>query len=639
MPPRRSASTAADSPAADSPAEKLGVYRAKRDFGRTPEPSGGEKDAREKSPDQLSFVVQKHDARRLHYDFRLELDGVLLSWAIPKGPSLDPADKRLAVQTEDHPIAYGGFEGVIPEGEYGGGSVIVWDRGVWIPEGDPREALRRGRLSFALEGEKLRGKFHLVRTRGRGRGDKESWLFFASKEGHEAVERTSLTEREPRSVISGRTVEQVAEDRDRIWHSKPVGGSGSGVKARVRALAEKTMAAAAAKKSAAAKGAPGKVSTVKAKKAVKGSTKTPPARAARGSGAAASASGSPAPTGDLAALIAAIPAQLSISVKLTNLDKVLYPEQGLTKAAIVAYYAAVAEHMIPLVRDRPLMLVRCPDGAGRQCFHQKHVGKGTPDALHRVPIEEGGEVHESMALDDLDGLLALAQLGALEVHTWGSRRDDVERPDLLVMDLDPDESLPWDAVRDAAVELRERLADLGLTSFVKTTGGKGLHVVAPFARRIGWDELKSFTQGVAVAMVRDQPKRFVANMSKAQRRGKIFVDYLRNGRGATAVAPYSTRVRAGATVAAPITWDELAAGVRPGDFTVLSMPARLSALKSDPWDGFDELRQSIGASARRSVGPAADKPSTARKPTARKPTARRSPTARKPTAPNRAAHR
>src|SRR6266545_73013 len=274
----------------------LEQYQKKRDFQQTPEPAGTVR-RRKKPAAALSFVVQKHAARRLHYDFRLELDGVLLSWAIPRGPSLDPAAKRLAVRTEDHPIEYGDFEGVIPEGEYGGGAVIVWDRGRWQPEGDARDALRRGRLTFTLEGEKLAGRFHLIRTRGEGRA--ENWLFFRGKGdggGKDGGKDGELTEREPRSVLSGRTLEEVAEARDRVWRSN---------------------------------------------------------RAA---------------SADLTALIGALPKKLSSRVKLTNLDKVLYPEQGLTKAAIIAYLAVVAERMLPLCADRPLMLLRCPDGQHRQCF-------------------------------------------------------------------------------------------------------------------------------------------------------------------------------------------------------------------------------------------------------------------------------
>jgi bifunctional non-homologous end joining protein LigD len=541
----------------DASSGKLREYRAKRDFGRTPEPSGDGK--RAANGEGLSFVVQKHAARRLHYDFRLELDGVLLSWAIPKGPSLDPTDKRLAVRTEDHPIDYGDFEGIIPEGEYGGGAVIVWDRGSWQPDGDANEALRRGRLTFSLDGTKLHGRFHLIRTRGDGRAD--NWLFFKGKDESADAKEGELTEREPRSVLSGRTVEEVAEAPDRVWHSNRAGDGAAKPKTRKGRIA----AAAKAPSRAAGK-------------------RRPPPRA------------------DLRALIEAIPKSLPSSVQLTNLDKVLYPDEGLTKAAVIAYYAVAAERMLPLVADRPLMLLRCPDGRHRQCFFQKHVGMGVPDVLQRVPVPEGDGEGEYMAASSAEGLIALAQLGALELHMWGCRRDQIERPDLLVMDLDPDESLPWQAVCDAAVELRQRLADLSLESFVKTTGGKGLHVVAPVARRLEWDEFKAFAHDLAVAMVRDQPSRYVAVAGKARRAGKIFVDYLRNGRGSTAIAPYSTRARPGATVAAPITWDELAAGVKPADFTVFTMPSRL-AERRDPWAGFADVRQSITAASRRALAP------------------------------------
>jgi bifunctional non-homologous end joining protein LigD len=560
--------TRASHPPADGAASKLRTYRAKRDFGRTPEPSGEARRRRRAraGKGELAFVVQKHAARRLHYDFRLELDGVLLSWAIPRGPSLDPGDKRLAVRTEDHPLDYGDFEGVIPEGEYGGGSVIVWDRGGWQPEGDAQDGLRRGRLTFTLDGEKLHGRFHLIRTRGDGKAD--SWLFFKGKDADAAAdgEDGEVTEREPRSVLSGRTIEQVAEARDRVWHSSRDGGDAS---ERPAPRTRKGRIAAAARESV---------------------NRAP-------------AAAPPAGRADLSALIRAIPKKLPSSVQLTNLDKVLYPEQGLSKAAIVAYYAVVAKRMVPLVADRPLMLLRCPEGRHKNCFVQKHVSRGVPDALHAVPVEEGGEARQYMALDSFDGLVALAQMGALEIHMWGSRKDSIERPDLLVMDLDPDESLPWKAVRDAALDVRRRLADLSLDTFVKTTGGKGLHVVAPIARRTGWDELKELAHALALAMARDQPDRYVATATKSKRAGKIFVDYLRNARGATAIAPYSTRVHPGATVSAPITWDELEAGVAPADFTVLTMPARLSSQRRDPWHGFAATRQAITASMRAALAP------------------------------------
>jgi bifunctional non-homologous end joining protein LigD len=293
--------------------------------------------------------------------------------------------------------------------------------------------------------------------------------------------------------------------------------------------------------------------------------------------------------------------KLSLPFALTNLTKQLYPEAKLRKADVIAYYAAVAEHMLPHIADRPLTLLRCPNGVGSKGFFQKHASDTVPSVVQRIEIEESGESAAYMAVRDLPGLIALAQLGVLEIHTWGCHAPDIERPDKLVFDIDPDPSVGWDAVVEAAVEVRVRLGDLGLESFVQTTGGKGLHVVAPFRPRIGWDELKQFSQGIAQSMAADEPKRYVVNMRKDQRKGRIFLDYLRNGRGATAVAPFSTRARSGATVAAPITWDELMEGVEPGQFTVRSMIDRIGHV-SDPWRGYGKLRQNLRPAALRAAG-------------------------------------
>jgi bifunctional non-homologous end joining protein LigD len=430
---------------------QLRRYRAKRDFARTPEPSG-KKAARARAG--LRYVIQKHAARALHYDFRLELDGVLLSWAVPKGPSQTPGEKRLAMRTEDHPLEYADFEGEIPRGEYGGGTVAIWDRGVWKPEGDPHEGLKRGRLTFELVGERLDGRWHLVRTRLSG-GKRESWL-----------------------LMKGR---------------------------------------------------------------------------------------------DFA---------------LTHIDKVLYPELGITKGELAAYLHQVADRLLPHVTGRPLTLVRCPDGRHKQCFFQKHYKPGTPEGIERIPIvEESGERAEYLMIHDLAGLMGVAQINALELHPWGSRADKLERPDLLIFDLDPDRSLPWQAVVDAAFDL-EKL--LGLTSFAKTTGGKGLHVVAPISRRSDWERVKAFSKRIASALAEAHPDRYTINPLKAQRRRKIFIDYLRNGRGATAVAAWSPRAFAGATVATPISWDELGRGVDPQRFTLATVLER-----PDPWTSFFDVKQSL----------------------------------------------
>jgi bifunctional non-homologous end joining protein LigD len=529
-----------------APAGKLARYRSMRDFSRTPEPSGKRIRETPRGKAAARFVIQKHAARRLHYDFRLEHEGVLWSWSVPKGPSLSPSERRLAVRTEDHPLDYADFEGVIPAGEYGGGTVVVWDRGTWRPEGDPAEAMRKGRLSFSLDGEKLAGKWHLVKTRGDGKS--ESWLLFKSRDDA-ADERSDIVAAQPQSVISGRSLEEVAEAGDRVWHSNR-------------------------------KAAP----TVAQKRAARIAS----ARRAR-----------VAPAGDVHALVE----QLPLGFPLTNLDKVLYPEQGLTKGQLIAYLAVVADWMLPHVAHRPLTIVRCPEGRKKPCFYQKHVLAGSPPAIHRLPIEESdGEQVDYMEIRDMAGLVALAQLGTLEIHTWGARSDRPEQPDLMVFDLDPDERLPWDRVALAAFAMRKQLHELGFTSHVKTTGGKGLHVVASIRRGPEWDEVKAFTKAVVEQMEREDPSLYTTNMGKAHRRGKIFLDYLRNGRNATFIAPYSPRAREGAPVAVPITWEELARGVDPASFTVTTVPRRLAQLERDPWEGIASPSRGITATAWRAVG-------------------------------------
>ena len=521
---------------------KLSTYRGKRDFERTPEPSG----TVAKLHAGHGFVIQKHAARRLHYDFRLELDGVLLSWAVPKGPSLQPRDRRLAVRVEDHPLDYAGFEGTIPAGQYGGGSVVVWDRGTWQPEGDARASLARGKLAFTLDGEKLHGRWHLVRTKPQGTQD--AWLLFKGRDDA-ASDTVDIVEAEPESVLSGRTIEQVAAAPERVWHSDRAD----------KVVPPKAHTSASSPRSPKVAGGP------------------------RGPRAPSPEVGKP---GNVAALVT----QLPLSFELTNLDKVLYPEDGITKAQLVAYLAVAAERMLPHVANRPLTLVRHPNGRAAKGFFQKHRPKGTPDEL--VALELEGDDEPWMILRDMPGLVAAAQLGSLELHTWGCRAPDVEHPDVLVLDLDPDPGLPWDRVVAAAIEVRRRLHAAGLESFVKTTGGKGLHVVAPIARGAPWDQLREFTKAFAARLEHDEPAGYTSNMAKAQRKGRIFVDYLRNVRGATFVAPYSPRAREHAPVATPITWEELAGGVQPSSFTMITVPERIARI-ADPWAAYATLKQKL----------------------------------------------
>jgi bifunctional non-homologous end joining protein LigD len=862
----------------------LATYRRKRDFERTREPRG-----KKKARKGFSYVIQKHAARRLHYDFRLELDGVLLSWAVPKGPSLDPQVKRLAVQTEDHPVDYGGFEGTIPKGEYGGGTVLIWDRGTWEPEGDPRAGYRKGHLAFELHGERLQGRWHLVRTRGRGE-KKPSWLLFKGTD-ERASKTESIVDRETSSVVTDRSLEEIssgrrgsakrkgkraaalteadgarraklparieiekatltteAPDGDDWLHElkldgyrvvahlrrgKPVrlstrngndftarapevaaeladldvddaildgemvvlrpdgvsdfqllqnalGSSSSDIlyyafdllhldgldlrgvplDARKRQLANLLgrtrrsrvrlsdhiigdgpaffdQACAAGAEGIVAKrrdsvyrgtrtrdwlkikclarqefviggftepsgsrshlGAlligfrengelryAGKVGTgfteaslreLHAKLAPIERDRAPfadPPRGAESRGVhwvepklvaeveyteltsdrrlrhptfrglredkSARTIGLERPSpravnsssrgggkrgatathrttgrtservpsskrstkrsgagGDAIATVrssAPEPAPLPKGFRLTHPERVLYPEAGITKHDLALYYAAVAPWILPHVANRPLTIVRCPQGHAKACFFQKHAQKGQPDAIRIVPIEDEDGLADYTYIRDVEGLLSLVQMSVLEIHTWGSHVRNHERPDLIVLDLDPHEDVPWKQVVTTALLLRDLFEQLGLESFVKTTGGKGLHVCIPFQSRLGWDEVKNFTQAIAEALAQDAPDRYVATMSKAKRKGRIFVDYLRNGRGATFIAPYSTRARPGAPVALPVEWDELT-DIPPGSFTMKTVLAHIRSRKRDPWERMLEVKQTL----------------------------------------------
>lgn len=818
--------------------DRLRTYRAKRDFAVTAEPAGEPERARA----GRRCVIQKHAARRLHYDFRLEHDGVLLSWACPKGPSLDPGDKRLAVRVEDHPVEYGSFEGTIPKGQYGGGSVMLWDTGSWEPHGDVDEGLAEGKLSFTLHGTRLEGGWALVRLRGRGKRDRgrENWLLIKERDAQAKVDGVPVTERATTSAVSGRSMQAIAED-DSVWRSDradrakkkskpsavkipafvapqlatlvdaaPTGGDwlheikydgyralasiGDGeVVIRTRtgldwtdkfaalvaplarlpcrsALLDGEIAVADAeghtdfaalqdalaggrggfgyyvfdllhldgqdlralplierkrrlerllagqpKKgplfySSHVEGKGGQVfrqacdlalegivskriadpyrsgrtkSWIKAKCGMeqefviigwrpsskhgrplsslllgvreegklrycgrvgtgysrgtlaelareleRHARKTPPvadiprsiARHARfvepvlvaeiafrgwtrdnrirqGSfkglradkPARAVVRERPMPRSDTE--ISANDSESEIhGVRITHPDRVLFAEQGVTKRALVEYYLSVAAAMLPHVARRPLALLRCPQGRGKECFFQKHASAGWPDQFGRIRIREKSATREYLYIEDERGLVAAAQLGVLELHIWGARADDVEHPDRMVFDLDPDEGLSFAAVKRAARELRERLEAAGLRSFPMVTGGKGIHVVVPLTPKHGWDAHKDFAEALARLMAEDSPDRFVATLAKAKRRGKIFVDYLRNARGATAVAPFSTRARAGAFVALPVSWQRLGR-LEDAHPATIATAAKSFARAGDPWAGYHEVRQ------------------------------------------------
>ncbi len=803
----------------------LAEYNRRRDFKRTSEPAGGTLNSA-----GGMFVVQKHAATRLHYDFRLEHDGVLMSWAVPQGPSLDPTVKRLAVRTENHPLEYGSFEGVIPKGEYGAGTVIIWDTGKvkWINE--PGAGMAKGELKFVLDGERLKGEFHMVKIKPREGERSEPWLLFKSRDRHAGA--VDPTERSVTSAVSGRTIEDVRSKGGRVWskggektprakapkwafvepalatrvEAAPDGNkwlheikydgyrlqaavSGDAVRLYTRtgldwtgtfpqiadelaglglkdvlidgeaavaqpngrtdfsalqkslengvargvsyfafdllaegdkdlrklplierkkrlekvlakarapvrlspyfegdgpdvleAFRDKGLEGVVSKKADSAYRSGRTLSWLKAKcvneqefviigyqpsargrafaslmladrengelkyrgnvgtgftektlaslseKMAKLERQKPalavPREAARGAKwiepklvaqvkfAEFTSEGAvrhgvflglrgDKPAKDVIAE-AAMPT-LKSRVRLTHPDRVLFPDAGVTKAELAAYLEAAAPRMGPHVFGRPVSLVRAPDGVGGQQFFQKHAMAGAPKELETVAITESdGKPEHYLTLHNADALVACAQMSALEIHIWGSRNDALEKPDRMVFDLDPDEGLDFQHVKRAAFDIKALLDSASLPSFAMITGGKGIHIVLNVKRRHSWEEHKGFSGEVAELIAGLDPKRFVANMSKAQRKGRIFIDYLRNGRGATAIAPYSPRARGTAPIAVPVSWEELKTIPTASVFKLKDMHARLS--EPDPWADYAKNAVSITKATRAKLG-------------------------------------
>lgn len=798
-------------------ADPLATYNRKRDFAKTAEPAG--KLAR---GDTHHFMVQKHDATRLHYDLRLELDGVLKSWAVTRGPSLDPADRRLAVRTEDHPLSYATFEGTIPKGEYGGGTVMLWDRGSWtpLPGKDPRKTIEEGHLHFTLYGERMKGEWVMFRLKPRGKERGENWILKKVDDAF-AGSPTGLVDRYLTSVKTGRTMDEIARGK-KAREIAPEGGAGfpkfrepqkatlvdsvpsgatwlhemkydgyrcllaiAGGAAKIYtrsgldwsdkfpeiaaaagalpceralldgeivALDDKGNTGFSALQQAISQGGRGltlflfdaleidgeKLETrpnLERKQrlaALLGEGRPPfilyadhvlgkgeqlfeamcaagqegiiskkadaPYRHARtkawlkikctqrqefviigwsesdkkgrgfralllglnedgklryagkvGTGfsqqvqldlrarldkLAAETPAAPVPRpeargahwvkpelvaeiafaeftadnvvrhasflglrGDKAAreVIAELPQDVPEAkdgIKITNPDRVIDPASGVTKGELAAYYRRLGAPMAEWTANRPISLVRCPQGRARKCFFQKHdSGTFGPHVLH-VPIrEKDGHLEDYLYVDGVEGVLACTQMGAIEFHGWGSKVADVEKPDRIVFDLDPDVGLDFELVKKAARDLRRHLADIGLTTFPMLTGGKGVHVIAPLTPRAEWPEVKDFCHRFALALAEAEPERFTAALSKAKRTGRIFVDYLRNQRGATAIMPYSARAREGAPVAAPIDWEELDEMKSGARFCVRDADQLLERAASRRLQGWGEAQQ------------------------------------------------
>jgi len=508
--------------------DSLANYRKKRHFDRTPEPSADPAPDAEQSG-QRRFVVQRHRARRLHYDLRFEIDGVLVSWAVPKGPTLDPDVRRMAVHVEDHPLEYQDFEGVIPSGQYGGGDVIVWDRGTWVPHAtdDPAQAVADGDFHADLYGEKLRGRFVLVR-RGHP-SDREQWLLL-HKHDDDAVPGWD-PEDHPRSVLSGRTNEEVKTAPERLWRSD--------------------LPAAAA-------------SVELDDHAVDGPDEE--ALAALDE------------LGDHGTWQV-----FGRSLRVTNLDKVMFPGADgvdpVTKRELLRYTATIAPTVLPYLAGRALNLHRYPDGAGQKGFWHKSLPDHAPQWLARWenPAAEAGEAHTYLVADEPAALVWAANFGGLEWHPWTSRTDEPEQPTYALFDLDPGEKTSWDEVLELARLHRTAFEHLQVAAFPKLTGRRGIHIWVPIARGPSFEETRAWVEQVSRTVGAVMPELVSWKWVKNERRGLARLDYTQNAINKTLVAPYSPRPAPGAPVSAPITWDELDdPELRPDRFTIRTIGDRLA---------------------------------------------------------------
>ena len=468
-------------------ADNLKKYKQKRNFAKTKEPEGIVKKCSSK---KLRFVVQHHMARREHYDFRLELNGTLKSWAIPKGPSYNTKDKRLAVRVEDHPLEYRNFEGTIPKGQYGGGTVMIWDEGYWEPLGNPKCDLEKGSIKFVLHGKRLKGEWTLVHFK------EDNWLLIKE---NDAVNMYSDINSLRISIRTGRTMKEIEE----------------GKKKKI-------------------------VKNSKNKGIVEG-------------------------------------------VKISNPDKIIFTKPKITKMDIVTYYQKISKRMLPYVENRIFSAVRCPDGVNGECFFKKHLENDNNGlGLINLPNDKGNK-EDYYYVKDVSGIISEVQMNSFEFHIWGSKVEHYERPDMLVFDLAPDDKMSLKKVRDGVKDLKGILDELKLKSFLKTSGGKGYHVVVPVHSFKNWDKAREVSKNIAELMESKWPDKYVSNMRKDKRKGKIFIDWVRNTKGATSVAPYSIRARKKARVSMPIAWSELDK-VKPDGITMEEAIKRLK--RKDPWTGF-----------------------------------------------------
>lgn len=493
-------------------AEKLKIYRGKRNFAHTTEPKGKRV---KKSLQTLSFSIQHHIASRNHFDLRLEWRGVLLSWAIPKGPSLNPSDKRLAVRVEDHPLEYRDYEGIIPEGQYGCGTVMLWDEGTWESESSVSKGLKRGILKFVLHGQRLGGSWTLIKMKSKD-VEQDNWIFV--KEKDEFASKTEDISSFVTSIKTGLTMSQIAnrdvKKQSKNFHKKLI------------SEIEKTV---------------GRENII---------------------------------IGE---------------ITITNPNKVMFDNSKITKLDMIKYYLKVADRMLPHITHRVTSIVRCPDGLD-SCFYKKHPEK---QAKGIIPIEiknKDNDKDEFFCIENIFGIIYEVQMNTIEFHVWGSTIDNLERPDVMVFDLDPDIGMGLAEIRQGVRDLKSILDHLSLTSFLKTSGGKGYHIVIPFRPSANWETFDKFANNVALLMENTWSTRYTSNIRKDSRKNKIFIDWQRNGRGATSVAPYSIRAKSGASVSMPISWKELDT-VAPNSIRMEDAIDRMT--KPDPWKKFFSTDQQL----------------------------------------------
>jgi bifunctional non-homologous end joining protein LigD len=535
--------------------DRLGTYRRKRDFARTTEPAG----EAEAVAGGSRFVVQRHRAQRRHYDLRLELDGVLVSWAVPKGPTLDPSVRHLAVHVEDHPLEYADFEGVIPKGQYGAGDVIVWDRGTWQPADtdDPAAAIAAGELHFDLHGQKLAGRFVLVR-----RGDPDQqWLLLHKND--EYAQRGWDPEQHPRSVHSDRTNDEVAASPTMLWRSDLPPGEAS-----VPVTDQ-----------------PARPGTSRAKKRRPSSRWHPPTKEELRALDDLGGKGRWTVDGqDLA---------------LTNLDKILFPARGdeppVTKRDLIRYHALIGPVMLPYLVDRPLNSHRFPDGVERPGFWHKEVPGHAPKWLRRwrYPGAKPGETQSYLVPDSVAALAWLANYAAVELHAWTSRTNDIDHPTWVLFDIDPGTSTTFEDVLVLARLHRTALDHLGMTGRPKITGQRGIQIWVPLLPRYTYEQTRQWAGKVSRTIGDIVPELVSWAWSKSERRGLARLDYTQNVLNKTLVAPYSARPHPGAPVSVPIEWEELDdPELSPDRWTIRTVLDRLAAV-GDPFQSLLEVEQEL----------------------------------------------